>query len=235
MYTIYKYTNQIDGKVYIGQTSQTLTQRAQSNGHNYIQCPRFYDAIRKYGWDAFIPEIIDTAETQEDANSLEEYYIAMFNSTDRKYGYNILAGGGMTLEAREKLAAKAIERYKDKTKNPMYGSRHSKETLNMMSRCKVGEKNPMYGTKWNETQRANCGTKGKKLNLSDGRREIMRQNMIKIGKETGLRPVRCIEDNVKFDSITHAAEAYGVKKSTLNGHLKGRQLSCAGKHFEYLD
>ena len=78
MYTIYKYENVVNQKVYIGQTSLTVEQRAQTDGNNYKQCPRFYNAIKKYGWDNFVVSIIDTAETPEMANELEIYYIAFF-------------------------------------------------------------------------------------------------------------------------------------------------------------
>lgn len=42
MYCIYKYTNVHNGKVYIGQTSHSLEERAQSNGRNYRGCRKFY-------------------------------------------------------------------------------------------------------------------------------------------------------------------------------------------------
>lgn len=237
MFTIYKYTNSITGKVYIGQTSKTLSERAQYKGSNYRQCIAFYEAITEYGWDSFIPEIIDTANTQSEAYEKEAYYIQKYNSDDSRFGYNILPGGqpgAIADSVREKISSKAKDRYKDKTVNPMYGKTHTKETLSKMSECKMGSKNPMYGTTWNETQRIKCGTKGKKLNLSKEQREILGERVRKVGKEVGLNSVRCIEDDKVFNSITEAASEYGITVSTLSGHLHGRQHTCKGKHFEFV-
>lgn len=237
MYTIYMYTNRITGMVYIGQTSTTLEERAQSNGHNYCQCPRFYAAIKEYKWENFVPSILDTVETQEAANVAEAYYIEKYNSTDPSVGYNIESGGkcrGISMETKKKISISASKRYMDKTKNPMYGKKHSQESKRIMREKKLGSNNPMYGTKWNERQRALCGTKGKHLNISDARREEMRECMRELGHKKA-KPVRCIEDNIEFSSVSSAAEYYGVCLSTLSGHLCGRQPRCRGKHFEYID
>ena len=48
------------------------------------------------------------------------------------------------------------------------------------------------------------------------------------------KKVHCIEDNTYFDSIVQAATFYNVTKSTLSGHLNGRQKTCANKHFEFV-
>lgn len=236
MYTIYKYTNIHNGKVYIGQTCKTLAERALANGINYRECRRFYNAIKKYGWNSFVPEILEITETAESANILEVRYIKEYNSTNDKFGYNIAVGGDnkeMSQETRDIISAKAKERYKDKTANPMYGKHHSKEALKKQSECKMGDKNPMYGRKWTERQREMCSTKGKKLNLSDGQREALREKAAKMG-ELRKRKVLCVEDNKYFDSLTDAANYYGVSVSTLCGQITGRQHTCKGMHFEYV-
>lgn len=237
MFLIYKYTNSANGKIYIGQTSLTLEERAQSNGGNYKQCPRFYNAIKEYGWNSFIPEILEEVETQKEAYEKEVYYIKLYNSTDENIGYNVETGGkcGATSNhSRNIISEKAKERYTDKTANPMYGRKHSQSSLDKMRETKLGENNPMYGRTWTEKQRMCCGTKGKTLNLSDEHREEMREHARKLGLEVGLKSVRCIEDDLIFPSITKAAAAYGVAVSTLSGHLHNRQPSCAGKHFEFI-
>ena len=236
MYKIYKYTNSVNGKVYIGQTCRSLDERAQSNGCNYKECPRFYNAIMKYGWDSFIPEILADGLTVEEANKQECDYIAMYQSTNPSYGYNILSGGlnrSMPDESRYLIAKKAKERYIDKTANPMFGKSHSDSTLKKMSKSKVGAKNPMYGTKWTETQRNKCGVRGKKLNLSDEQRRLLSKRGVELG-ESRRKPVRCIEDSLDFKSLQDAAEYFGVKICSLCDQLHGRSKSCRGKHFEYI-
>lgn len=238
MYLIYKYTNKINNKVYIGQTSTTLDERAGCNGSNYRGSPRFFAAIKKHSWDSFIPEIIDSVDSQDKANELEKYYIDKYNSTNDLFGYNISIGGdcaSMNDVAKSKISLKAKERYKDRTKNPMYGKERSSDTKKLMSALHSGENNPMYGSTWNEAQRSRSGTKGKKLHLSDDQRRVLSERCSAMGKITGRRSVRCVEDDLCFDSIVEAADYYGVTKGTLCGHLKGESKTCKGKHFTYND
>ena len=64
---IYKITNIQNGKMYIGQTINSLEdrwKRHQSDALNNVIDTHFARAIRYYGVDNFITEIIDTAETQ---------------------------------------------------------------------------------------------------------------------------------------------------------------------------
>lgn len=135
MHKIYKYTNTSNGKIYIGQTSKTLNERAGKNGKNYCESNRFYAAIKKYGWESFVSEIIADNLTQDEANAFEIYYIDLFDSTNPDYGYNIQLGGNQrnqTDEGKAEISRKARERYKDRTKNPMYGKRHSPEAIEKM-------------------------------------------------------------------------------------------------------
>ena len=90
---IYKITNKINGKVYIGQTIRSLDDRWQQhlrNAKNGVQT-HFYHAIRKYGEENFIPEIICSANTKEELNVLETYYIQEYDAID--LGYNMIDGG----------------------------------------------------------------------------------------------------------------------------------------------
>lgn len=141
----------------------------------------------------------------------------------------------MPEESKNIISQKAKERYKDKTANPMYGKTHSAEAIKKQSECKKGSKNPMFGTKWTDRQKELCGTRGKKLNLTEEQRQVIRERTKIIGKTTGLKPVKCIEDDSVYPSVTEAASAYGVAISTLSGHLNKCQKSCRGKHFEYLN
>lgn len=120
---VYKYTNIKNNKVYIGQTKNTFEQRAGSNGKNYKDSSKFYYAIQKYGWNNFISEILKDDISIDEANYYEQYYIDLYNSTDDHFGYN-LQRGGLNHEVNEEvkmiISKKAKDRYKDKTKNPMF-------------------------------------------------------------------------------------------------------------------
>lgn len=99
-YIVYKYTSP-SGKIYIGQTSGTIKSRAGSNGVHYLSKnrngeynqPYIANAILKYGFDNFKKEILCEGLSKEEANQKEKEFISLYNSTDRKYGYNIKSGG----------------------------------------------------------------------------------------------------------------------------------------------
>lgn len=91
-YLIYKHTNIINNKVYIGQTCQVNNPEVRwRNGNGYFHQPKFYRAIKKYGWKAFTHEVLEYCETQEQANIRECFWIATYNSIDD--GYNSSLGG----------------------------------------------------------------------------------------------------------------------------------------------
>ena len=75
---IYKITNIQNNKVYIGQTIRPIEQRFHrhlSDALNNILDTHFARAVRKYGKDSFIIEEIDTAQTQDELNQKEQYWI----------------------------------------------------------------------------------------------------------------------------------------------------------------
>lgn len=110
---VYKYTSKTSGKCYIGQTCNTMEQRA-NHGRGYVTCPHFYAAIQKYGWDDFVGEILKEVETQDEANKWEKYYITFYHSSDPEYGYNIHGGGSqahVSASTAALISASAKERY----------------------------------------------------------------------------------------------------------------------------
>lgn len=94
MYSIYKITNIINGKVYIGQTRKTIQQRLarhiyDSKRSSLSHLP-LYRAFNKYGIENFNIELLEYVSAEE-ANDKEKYYIKLFNSYNE--GYNATLGG----------------------------------------------------------------------------------------------------------------------------------------------
>lgn len=102
---IYKITNLVNNKIYIGQTRVSVEYRFKCHisssksikSHNYNT--QLYRAFRKYGIDNFKIETIKILES-EDLKSLqllldtqERFYIKMFNTSDCTHGYNCTRGG----------------------------------------------------------------------------------------------------------------------------------------------
>ena len=94
MIGIYKIENRINGKIYIGQSIAIKTRWQQ---HKYeaktgeSQAP-LYLALRKYGIENFSFEVLEECP-QELLNEKEIFWIAHYKSSDRDFGYNVLAGG----------------------------------------------------------------------------------------------------------------------------------------------
>jgi len=104
---IYKITNNINRKVYIGQTIRPIDQRFNrhiNDAINNILDTHLCRAIRKYGQNNFSIEVIDSASTQEELTSKESYWEKYYKSTDPAYGYNEVSvefkSGGNTYQSK---------------------------------------------------------------------------------------------------------------------------------------
>lgn len=94
---IYKIINAANGKVYIGQTARTLQERYKEHLKHAASRDsdnRFlYKAMNKYGYDNFRIALIE--EVDDDKLSEREiYYISLYKADQRRFGYNMTAGGG---------------------------------------------------------------------------------------------------------------------------------------------
>ena len=91
---IYKITNLINQKIYIGLTTCTLKERWQNHKGCVKSDPRhLYRSMRKYGIENFKIEIVEETDSLEKLAQLEDYYINLYNSRDPNVGYNLSAGG----------------------------------------------------------------------------------------------------------------------------------------------
>ncbi len=87
---VYKCTNLVNGKIYIGQTIRTLKIRKYEHSRSIRSL--IGKAIKKYGIDNFMFEIIDTARDMKELNDLEVKYISELKSI-APAGYNLKEGG----------------------------------------------------------------------------------------------------------------------------------------------
>jgi group I intron endonuclease len=106
---VYLVHNRVNGKVYIGQTMRSLATRWSEHKSDAIRnCGEMvlHHAIRKYGPEAFEVRVLCTADTPEQLNFKEQFYIARFDSLHRDRGYNRAPGGAMqmTLETCRKIS-----------------------------------------------------------------------------------------------------------------------------------
>lgn len=94
IYSIYKATNTITGKSYIGFDKSWPSRkyghksRSKNEAHNY----KFYNSIRKHGWENFVWEVIyQSKDFDHTYKIMESYFIESYNTYED--GYNMTKGG----------------------------------------------------------------------------------------------------------------------------------------------
>ena len=71
----------------------TLKKRAGKNGTKYYKCIYFGNAIKKYGWENFIGEILFDNLTYNEACKKEQEMIIYYDTRNHEKGYNLQKGG----------------------------------------------------------------------------------------------------------------------------------------------
>lgn len=118
MYWIYKITNLVNGKIYIGKTKNIKRRLSQHFHEESSSDSLIKRAIKEFGENNFKIEIIKENLDSKEAKRLEEEYILLHNSHNRDKGYNI-----------------------------KIGEKHTEETKRHIGQAQIGEKNHMYNVK----------------------------------------------------------------------------------------
>ena len=190
---IYKYTNKINGKVYIGQTIDEY--RRIWNHRKACDDSLFHRAVRKYGFDSFEYTVLERVD-EDLLNGREVVWIEQYKTNDRKFGYNLTSGGEGTRgykytdEQRKNRSLQAkrnksftghthTDEYKRRMSELNKGKVFSEETKQKMSESKKGNKYHLGKILSDETRmkisesckgRVTRGTTGMTWKLVDGKR-----------------------------------------------------------------
>lgn len=152
-FLIYKITNTVNNKIYVGLTEQTLEQRWHNHmvrlkrkiKNNYI----IYNAMKKHGVENFSIELIEKCNSEEHMKQRETELIAELNTLPPN-GYNMALGGSVN----NMKSPIVYENHAKITRSKEWRERVSKqwkdvpktdEQKKLYSEQKMGEKNPMYG------------------------------------------------------------------------------------------
>ena len=245
---IYKVTNLINNKIYIGQTVSSLEIRKSQHERSYSYGYRnaFPRAINKYGKENFKWEIIDTANSLEELNEKENYYIGLYQSTNRKKGYNLKCGGN--------------NKFLDDTVKQKIGDAQRGELNHMYG--KTGDLNPTSKRVKNITTGEIFGSSmecARELGLNfshvsavcrgsrkstgkmvfrylDEDGKVIEPIIISKPKRINRKKVMNIDTGEVFNSATEAEIRYfGKKIGSINKACKGKHNKSAGYRWKFVD
>lgn len=156
---IYIYENQINGKVYVGQAVD-LERRFYEHSYHLVRntdkATALQRAVNKYGFENFKNFILCICDVSE-LNDKEIEFISKFQSNNKKYGYNLSAGGNSGMLGY-KHSAETKRKVSEGKKGWIMGEAQRKfisllhtgkkitdETRKRMSMAQAGKNHPMYG------------------------------------------------------------------------------------------
>lgn len=202
---IYKITNTINGKSYIGKTEKSIQDRLARHIYNAnIGIESYlYRAMRYYGPEKFQTEELEVCANIEHLNLQEKYYIIKHGThCISGTGYNMTFGGeGGDTSLSPKYKAGMSKRDINGSKNPMYGKK-GKGNKNFGKKRKDGSgENISRATKLSWEKDKNRKTKQSKKWRGDGNPMY--------GK-TPSNAVKIEFENQKYDSITEAHRKTGA-------------------------
>lgn len=107
---VYCATNNHNGKKYVGITTQSFAQRQREHYNRMVRNERqhkFYQALRKYGFDGFTWEVLETCDNKAALRAAECSYICEFDSY--QHGYNSTPGGDVITDETRKLISQKLK------------------------------------------------------------------------------------------------------------------------------
>lgn len=201
---IYKTTNLINGKIYVGQSSKDIDVEYFGSGRILLK------AIKKYGKENFIREIIEVCCDKNELNNKEIFWINELKSCDTNIGYNISIGG-----EGGNLGEEVNKKISEKSRIRMMGNSIRK-----------GMTAPNKGVPMSEEQK-------KKLRKPKTEEHKKKLSDAKIGK--GLKKIICLNDGTIFNSVKEAAKILLLTEPNIVAVLKNRAEKTKGYKFEYYE
>lgn len=247
MIGIYKITNKINGKCYIGQ-SRDIESRWRA--HKARKGTYIYNAFQKYGVENFTFEVLEECE-KERLNELEKYYIKLYHSFGE--GYNLCEGGNSDPKDFDEIRKQKISKATRGRESPTKGKPMSDNTKEKLRQANLGR------TPWNKGIPASEEAKEKNrqahLGKSHPHRKLTEEEKIKISKTlTGRKlpeetkkkmsiaqrgkphkgvSIVCISTNEKFVSMSECSRKHRISRADLKKLLDTGEESKEGLMYRY--
>ena len=241
---IYKITNIVDGKVYIGQTVVDYERRIgvhfsklKKGSHNNLHLQR---AFIKYGEENFLPALVTTCSIEE-IDDIEKYWIKYYK--EKNLSYNIEDGGNyikkISKETKEKLRSRSAESWKDeeiKNKRIRNMARRENNFNSVPVICvtdgkkfvSMTEASEYYGVSFSAI--SSSIYKQHYCRSDKGRLEFYRYvegEVYRPKKSVHGQAIKvvCLTTGEVFNSVKDAADAYNLETTNISKVCKGKRKS----------
>lgn len=229
---IYKLTNLINGKIYIGQSTDLERRRKKFFSFStwHYAGEAINNARKKYNdeeyWNYEILEIVDDESL---LNEKEIFYIEQYHTNAKEFGYNLTNGGDgieayqHTDEAKEKIRQYML------INCPWRGKKRSDEHIEKLKKSLKGRDNIWNkGKHWDEDFKVKDSERMKKLWKDEEYRK--RQIESHAGKPNihSMKQIDIFDDNGNYiktvESVKECQEFFNVSKATFYRRLKKNKL-----------
>jgi len=252
---IYKATNMVNNKVYIGQTIRGLGRRKtdhiaeskrKSKHNNY-----FHHAIKCYGETAFVWEQIDIAYSKEELNNKEILHINNHDSTNISKGYNSAAGGLGGNKFVNKTPEQMAEIAK-KISAAGTGRRHTPETIQKLKNRVITDEQRRHISeaqkgrtftnetkqKMSESTKIKIFTQEHRKHIGDASRgrtmsDFVKRRITEAVSKAIIATEISTDKEIEYKSATEAVEQLNLNSSAITDVIKGRQKTAKGYHFRF--
>lgn len=218
---VYKITNKINNKSYIGCTTKELNKRiSQHKSHAKIRSKYpLHMAIKKHGFENFEIDILEKNISIAEMYQKEIEYISLFDATNSSKGYNASKGGesgnfgrtgwclGLTKNTDERVK-KIAE--KQTLNNSFKGKTHSLETKEKWKISRSGKNSHRYGKPnaiLSEINKNKIWTEEQKMKISNA----------------NSKPILCLENNKVYPSCKMASIELEIGIDTIRDIVKGKR------------
>lgn len=202
---VYRITNKVNGKLYFGITKRKLQKRWNEHKHN-SKCKKshLYLAMRKYGIENFIIEIVKVCDSDIEMYGLEKELIKKHNSNNKEFGYNNSIGGEVSSKGKslsDETKKKISEYQKNRKRKP-----HSEKT-----KIKIRE-----------------SAKGRDMSKA-----IRKSSKKRKGKQSHNIRAITLNGVKNYSSITKASIDCGISITSISNNLKGLSKTTKLGVWEY--
>lgn len=262
-YVVYKHTNKINGKIYIGITKHgDNPNKRWRNGMGYVENRLFFPEIIKYGWDNFFHDILEYNLTESEAIQREKYYIKLYQSADGN-NYNLASSSGvLTKEGIESISRAltgikrnpaSIKKQMD-TKKERYGSgRGVNYNGSQAKKVRCNETGDIFATiaeacRWCGSSKVSQCCKGERKHAGThpitGEQltwSYVEDNSIitirceeEIREKKVIQQIQCIETGKIYKNATEASKDTGIAICNILRVCRGQRKSAGQMHWKFL-